>query len=1215
MSIRWGFAVALSVAACSRDLAVPQLGAAPAVVVDGRITVEEAGTGRVLPAPGARVEVAGTGLAVVADDQGLFSIANPPPPPRALLVTWSSTGAGGAIDRQLNFRSGLLDQSAGAVHLGDVLLAADAEILGRVLLADKARDSIDLVGSVVFVPRYPYSAVTGEGGAFLLPHLPSGRLSLAVYRPGYGVASVDAVELAAGAQVTLQEVALSPHAGAPVSGSIQGSAQRPDGSAAAGATVTAAPAQGGTGSSRAGAALLRSAVSANGTFKLDGVPAGAWVVTLSDAAAGTTAQIGGVLVAPGLGGPPATDLGAVTLSKAAPPPVTTGGAPPKPLARPGADLVAAPASPVLLDGRASDGTALVFHWSASDAGVAFSVNDSQLAARTSFIAPNTSTPITITLTVTDAFGQSSLPATLRVFVNHPPIARLTAPAITRSNTPTLLDASTSADTDPGDVLTFTFLNVASPSGATVTFAAGSVSAQKTFSASLEGTYQFQVIVDDGHLATLSSPVTVTVSDLNHAPVANVSGPTTVNENVTVTLDGSTSFDPDPGDTLTFAWTALNGAPPLTSTTTPVTHFTSPGTAGTLSYQLVVTDNHGLASAPSIVSVGVLATPPPVAAVQSTNPINTATSVSTTSTIQISYSGSLNASSVVAGSVQVTIGTTAIPGSPSYADVTQSITFQPDVPLSQLATVSVQVASVTDFYGRATAPYAFSFTTNAPNWADISPADPLRSPNYSGAPDGGAHFSQLGLAPAIGTGAGGSYLLGVELGNLSLLPDGGTTYPGYPTAGNATYGGMIRHWDLGQADAGTFDGGVHWNVATPLEAALTNANGCCSGFGLGGPTFADAPFWRSTIGVEPNGLPDTLLDFGDSKVQFTTASTSSGFGSQTNVTVSRDFGSVANDGLGTYVAFRGCDCASNSCGGTATDGGAYANPAFSDLYLIPTGTTSINFSGEAVLITTPLPEQSSCSGFASLSFDPWVGPPALTGASGTLYLLLAYKPSQAASYAIGLYTRAHGDTTFPIPGPLTDPNHLGGALNQSAVNLNSFTAAAMAPKGPVLVFLEGSGSGARYRATRYDLATQTFVDPLTNSTTDAAGGSTGSSVIAPLQLDGKAFLVPGSIAVTVVGATPYVAWQAFSADTQIANHRVFAAHADAAQHKWILDSDARNVDGALNVHASSTGVSCDASPPSVSTVDGLPTVAWGEQCPIPNAQGGLTANYLVVHRLQ
>jgi len=96
---------------------------------------------------------------------------------------------------------------------------------------------------------------------------------------------------------------------------------------------------------------------------------------------------------------------------------------------------------------------------------------------------------------------------------------------------------------------------------------------------------------------------------NQTPTANA-GPdqTGVEPFATVTLNGSGSFDPDVGDTITYAWTQTAGTTvSLSSSTVAQPTFTAPATltGGTLTFSLVVTDNHGSASAADTVNVAVL----------------------------------------------------------------------------------------------------------------------------------------------------------------------------------------------------------------------------------------------------------------------------------------------------------------------------------------------------------------------------------------------------------------------------------------------------------------------------------------------------------------------------------------------------------------------------------------------------------------------------------
>lgn len=68
------------------------------------------------------------------------------------------------------------------------------------------------------------------------------------------------------------------------------------------------------------------------------------------------------------------------------------------------------------------------------------------------------------------------------------------------------------------------------------------------------TYTFSLIVSDGLNTSTADQVTITVRNVNKPPVVHAGVDQTVNENSTVTLDGSASFDPD-NDFLNYEWIA------------------------------------------------------------------------------------------------------------------------------------------------------------------------------------------------------------------------------------------------------------------------------------------------------------------------------------------------------------------------------------------------------------------------------------------------------------------------------------------------------------------------------------------------------------------------------------------------------------------------------------------------------------------------------------
>ena len=97
----------------------------------------------------------------------------------------------------------------------------------------------------------------------------------------------------------------------------------------------------------------------------------------------------------------------------------------------------------------------------------------------------------------------------------------------------------------------------------------------------------------------TAALSVTLENVNEAPVAQATAPARVREGAEVTLDGSASTDPDADDTLTYAWTqADDGAPRVTlsdaAAAQPV--FTSPSDLAAeteLAFTLRVTDAAGL----------------------------------------------------------------------------------------------------------------------------------------------------------------------------------------------------------------------------------------------------------------------------------------------------------------------------------------------------------------------------------------------------------------------------------------------------------------------------------------------------------------------------------------------------------------------------------------------------------------------------------------------
>jgi len=187
-------------------------------------------------------------------------------------------------------------------------------------------------------------------------------------------------------------------------------------------------------------------------------------------------------------------------------------------------------------------------------------------------------------------------------VNHSPVADAGADQQVREESLVTLDGTGSYDPD-GDTLAYTWRQTSGPPVQLTSTTQSQVSFVAPFVDRAGATLIFELVVDDGVAQALDT-VTVGVENRNHPPVANAGADQTKDEGSLVTLDGSSSSDPD-GDALTFAWTQVSG--PLVGLSDPVSAaptFTAPPVAPggeALVFRLVVSDGMD-ASAPDEVVV-------------------------------------------------------------------------------------------------------------------------------------------------------------------------------------------------------------------------------------------------------------------------------------------------------------------------------------------------------------------------------------------------------------------------------------------------------------------------------------------------------------------------------------------------------------------------------------------------------------------------------------
>jgi uncharacterized repeat protein (TIGR01451 family) len=190
-----------------------------------------------------------------------------------------------------------------------------------------------------------------------------------------------------------------------------------------------------------------------------------------------------------------------------------------------------------------------------------------------------------------------------VWTNGTPLADAGTPQTVTVGTLVTLTGIASSDPD-NQALTFGWSQT---SGAAVTLNSNTAISPAFTAPNVAGNLIFQLVVTDA-FGAVSAPAFVTVTVTHGEPTANAGALQTVYVNAAVTLNGSGSSDPE-SQLLTFGWSQVGGTPVALSdamATGPT--FTAPSTAGTLVFQLVVTDSSGLASAPAFVTITVEAEP-------------------------------------------------------------------------------------------------------------------------------------------------------------------------------------------------------------------------------------------------------------------------------------------------------------------------------------------------------------------------------------------------------------------------------------------------------------------------------------------------------------------------------------------------------------------------------------------------------------------------------
>ena len=254
-----------------------------------------------------------------------------------------------------------------------------------------------------------------------------------------------------------------------------------------------------------------------------------------------------------------------------------------PVADAGTDQSVNTGALVTLNGAASadpDGhTPLTYGW--SQTGGAAVTLSSATAGQPTFTAPASPTVLTFTLTVTDSTGLAdSTPDSVVITVTDAAITGLSAAnsSPTTLGQPTALTATVSAGS--GLSYAWSFGDGATGSGATTSHTYAAV-----------GSYTAVVTATNGGGSVTA---TTSVSITNLPPVADAGPDQTVIVSSLVTLNGTSSADPDGHTPLTRAWAQAGGpAVTLSSASAAQPTFTAPAAPTVLTFTLTVTDSTGL----------------------------------------------------------------------------------------------------------------------------------------------------------------------------------------------------------------------------------------------------------------------------------------------------------------------------------------------------------------------------------------------------------------------------------------------------------------------------------------------------------------------------------------------------------------------------------------------------------------------------------------------
>lgn len=273
----------------------------------------------------------------------------------------------------------------------------------------------------------------------------------------------------------------------------------------------------------------------------------------------------------------------------------------RPIASAGMDQSVVLGQTVHLDGSLStdlDGDSLTASWSMVSKPKNSAASLTDIHTMHPQFTPDADGDYVVALTVFDGSQTSATDTVVLSTKNLAPVAHAGQSMSLSVGTVSHLNGSQSSDPE-GQPLTYSWSILSAPRGSTASLSDTSVVAPD-FTADVAGTYKFQLVVNDG--ARDSAPSTVILTETDLPPVADAGLDQTARNNVTVSLSGTSSSDPE-GQALSYAWSFISipatSSAQLSDADQVVASFT-PDVTGDYVVQLVVTDAAGQTSVDAVV---------------------------------------------------------------------------------------------------------------------------------------------------------------------------------------------------------------------------------------------------------------------------------------------------------------------------------------------------------------------------------------------------------------------------------------------------------------------------------------------------------------------------------------------------------------------------------------------------------------------------------------